>query len=197
MDGWKRRVLKARICNLEDFANVVAAIGLLVMMASITISTVERYLLDSTTPGVVEATELYWMPAAALLPLALVQRHGGHVGLTIVTSRMPVRAQLASAVISGVVGLAFYALMTYDAVIRTMFVWGSSTVGDVAFPVGPSEALLVVGASLICLRLLYQVVGAVAGLLTGNTRSLMDGGTSLRSREEADQRGHYEDRRGE
>jgi TRAP-type C4-dicarboxylate transport system permease small subunit len=145
--------------RLERIGDVVAPLCLLTMMASISIDALGRFM-GSPLQGAYEFTELFLMVIVAFLPLARSPVTGDQV-----------RMELMSPMLEKIPGRAVYRLTT--ALALTAFVlllWVSipeavdqivereTSFGLVQWPLYLSYVWMPVGVTILCLRLISQII---------------------------------------
>lgn len=142
----------------ENVVTGIAGAGLVLMSVSITADALSRYLLGASLPGTMKITELFLMPAIIFLSWGVAQRHRKHVAVDILHGRL--RSRVAAVVdrLIDLLGLVLFVLVLITAWQVTSQQWGLWTVEKPPLPTGPSRAIVVVGASLMCLRLVVQLV---------------------------------------
>jgi TRAP-type C4-dicarboxylate transport system permease small subunit len=120
-----------------------------------------RYLFNAPLPGHLEATQLLIAPAV-FLALSWVQARRGHVGMDLLHERLPARGRALVDCLTLAVALATFLMITWFSWQSTVSAW---EVGDVTptanLSTWWSKGAVPVGAALLCLRLLMQLVRSV------------------------------------
>lgn len=138
--------------------NAVAAACMVGLLAASTADALGRHLRGSGFPGVVEYGELL-LVGVALLSLASAYRHGAHVAVEFVTSRLPPRA----AAITQIAGLLIAVVVLGWLIWASAEVaWNSWLIGEVRTglvqaPLWPARFAVVLGFA----ALLFEIVSAV------------------------------------
>lgn len=138
--------------------NAVAAACMVGLLVISTADAVGRHVRGSGFPGVVEYGELL-LVGVALLSLASAYRHGAHVAVEFVTSRLRPRA----AAITQIAGLLVAVpVLTWLVCASAEVAWDSWLVGEVRTglvqaPLWPARLAVVLGFG----ALLFEIVGAV------------------------------------
>lgn len=152
------RMSKNPLRIVENATLVLAAVALLFMVFVITFDAVGRYAFGAALPGAADMTQLFFMPSVVFLAWAVAQRNGKHVAVDILHRRFGKRTR---AVVDRVVDLL--GLLLFGVVLMTAFTvardqWGLWTVENPSLPTGPSRAIVVLGAALMVVRLMVQIV---------------------------------------
>ncbi|MFC1985283.1 TRAP transporter small permease subunit [Chloroflexota bacterium] len=90
----------------------VSAVFLILLTLLVVVDVSLRYLFAKPIPGALESTELL-MPWVCLLGLAYTLARGGHVRVTLILDRLPLRLQLWGEVFACVIGLSLCVPLTY------------------------------------------------------------------------------------
>ena len=98
------------------------------------------------------------MVAVVFLPLALVERHDGHISVEILSQLLPERVQELLIAAGSLLSAAYFGAFTYrtwgDAVAKLRI--GEYAMGTVAVPIWPTRFMLPLGCGLITALLLYK-----------------------------------------
>ena len=120
-----------------------------------------RTIFATVTLGALESNEvaMAWLVFAAFA-LALITRY--HVRVTLVLARLPPRGRFWCEILTGLVGLAFFAFVFYGAVPHF---WASWLIKERVFapegvnvPMWASKLAMVVGVFLICVAFLIRLI---------------------------------------
>jgi len=177
-----RRVLEA-IDATSEWTGKITAFLIPGMMLIMTYEVVARYLLKSPTIWAMESTQ-YLFLATTALGGAYVLRHGGHVNVPILYSRLSTRTQAIADVVTS---LFFFLFMV--ALFRASWI---TTVEAVVYlehsptywepPIYPVYIVMTAGIFLIILQGLAKLVRDLATAITGkvetphgNTSAQQDG----------------------
>lgn len=151
------RVLRA----IEWAFQQIAALLLVVMMLVVSASALGRYFLGSPIMGAVEVTQLFLMVGVVWLAMSDTERVGGHVGIGFIVEHAPRLAQLWARVLTRLASAVIIGLVCWGSVEKTLSVAGATTAGVIRLPVGPSWALVALGAAALALRLLLETFQAL------------------------------------
>jgi TRAP-type C4-dicarboxylate transport system permease small subunit len=161
MASLARRGLEA----LETVLNLLSAVTLFALMFYVTAEVAMRYLFNAPLPGHLEATQLLIAPAV-FLALSWVQARRGHVGMDLLHERLPARGRALVDCLTLAVALATFLMIAWFSWLSTVSAW---EVGDVTptanFSTWWSKGAVPVGAALLCVRLLMQLVGNVVTIV--------------------------------
>lgn len=165
MGSLARRGLEA----LETGLNLLSATILFLLMFYVTAEVAMRYLFNRPLPGHLEATQLLIAPAV-FLALSWVQARRGHVGMDLLHEKLPPRGQaLVDCLTLAVALLTFLVIVWFSS----QSAWDAWQIGDVTptanLTTWWSKAAVPLGAALLCVRLLMQLVEN-AGFLVARRR---------------------------
>ncbi len=166
-----RRVLEA-IDAISEWTGRITAFLIPGMMLIMTYEVVARYLLKSPTIWAMESTQ-YLFLATTALGGAYVLRHGGHVNVPILYSRLSTRTQ---AIVDVVTSLFFFLFMValfgaswITTVESVVYLEHSPTYWEP--PIYPVYIVMTAGIFLIILQALAKLVRDFATAITGKVES--------------------------
>ena len=147
------------LARLERFGDVVAAACLLVMMLTISTDALGRFM-GSPLQGAYEFAELYMMVIVAFLPLARSVVTGGQVRMELlvpVLEKVPGRAIYR---LTMLLSLASFLLLLWVSVPEAldMIEARETSFGLIQWPLYASYVWMPIGVSLLCLRLLSEII---------------------------------------
>ena len=145
--------------RLERIGDIAAALCLLVMMATISIDALGRFM-GSPLQGTYEFTELYMMVIVAFLPLARSVVTGGQVRMELlvpVLEKVPGRAVYR---LTMILALGSFLLLLWVAVPEALdnIEARETSFGLIQWPLYASYIWMPIGVSLLCLRLLSEII---------------------------------------
>lgn len=145
--------------RIENFFVIVGLVGLFLMMLLTTLNAGGRYLFNSPVPGVYETTELYLMPMAIFLVAASLQRDDGNINVDIAYQNFSDRTQTIIDLLSRIATMAIFGIIAWEAAKHAWdgYQRGWVTVGIVDFPIYLSWAIMAIGLTTFCIRLLFQI----------------------------------------
>jgi len=159
--GWLNTVKK----GIQKFNLYIAGIGgvfLIPLMVVTATDVVSRDIFNRPIPGVVESSE-YLLSIIILLGLAYAQQVKAHVGVSIITSRLPHHGQLVLSIIATFICLFISSILVWQGSKMGM---EERTVSDMLrIPQYPFKLLVGVGGFLLCLELLIDLVDTITKLL--------------------------------
>lgn len=153
---------------LQKLDNTLAAIGAAaaaLMMIHVVAEIVCRNILGVTLPATLEIVSLYYMPALIFLPLARVERLGGHIDVSFLQGRLPPFPRKLTEFFGYTVCGLIYAAMGWVGLQEalTKFAIREFLMGEVAIPLWPGRFLVPVGcfaiAAVIALKLVLGIRG--------------------------------------
>lgn len=144
----------------EDAAHVVGCASLFAILCLVTADVVLRTAINKTVPFQFELTEIYLMPALATLPLARVQRLGGHLAIDFVDLKFlgalgPLIRRLNTALPA-----ALFACIAWMSGQYALAAWTRSetNMGVIDWPMYIAYAAVPIGTGLLTLRLALETI---------------------------------------
>lgn len=162
-----RRAARRGLERLETGLNLLSAVILFLLMFYVTAEVTMRYLFNRPLPGHLEATQLLIAPAV-FLALSWVQARRGHVGMDLLHARLPPRWRGLVDCFTVSIALLTFAVITWFSWESTLSAW---QVGDVTptanLQTWWSKLAVPLGAGLLCVRLVMQLVESARTAATG------------------------------
>jgi len=153
------------LLRLEKVMALVAGFAVISLMLMAVFSVGGRNLFNRPLPGYVDWIEQV-MPLIAFLGIAYVQRDGGHIRMDVVIGRFRGRALWLAELVSVLLILGLMVLLVWGtwAHFARSFdfaapLWSRDSSIDIAIPLWPAKLLVPVVYSVLCLRLMVQIVG--------------------------------------
>lgn len=145
------------------YASLVGVVLLVPVMLLTTIDVMGRTALGRPlVPGIFEISE-YLLAVFILLGLAYGQQAKAHVRMTIVSSRLPARAQSAVETVTTLLCLSIVSVLVWQGVVVGL---KETTVSEILrIPQAPFRLFVSVGAFLLFLEFLIDLVDSVAKLI--------------------------------
>ena len=150
---------------VETGCSRIAAGIIMVLMFLTTADVFGRYIFNSPIEGAFEASEVL-MVGVVFLGIAYVQSMKGHVKVDVLTSWLPQKGQLALDTFGYIAGFGILVLIVWHsgALAWKAFTTNDQTYGLVQIPLWPGKSLIPIGAGLLCIRLLSDVVSNLSRL---------------------------------
>ncbi|OGK81625.1 MAG: hypothetical protein A2X52_17850 [Candidatus Rokubacteria bacterium GWC2_70_16] len=159
-----RRAARRGLEALETALNLLSAVILFALMFYVTAEVAMRYLFNAPLPGHLEAVQLFIAPAV-FLALSWVQARRGHVGMDLLHERLPPRGRALVDCLTLAIALVTFLTIAWFSWQSTLSAW---EVGDVTptanLATWWSKGAVPLGAALLCVRLLMQLVENLAAL---------------------------------
>ena len=150
--------------SVQKANRLIAGIGacsLIPLMILTTLDVVGRDVFNYPVPGTVELSQ-YLLVTFVLMGLAYTQQAKGHVPVSVLTSRLPLRGQLLLKITSSLLGLFLFSLLAWQGWEIAM---EERTVSDLLrIPQSPFRILVAVAAFLTFLELLIDLDDAIGKL---------------------------------
>ena len=154
--GYIRMIRKTgKLCH--DAAMLI----LFLLMALGASEVIGRYVFNRPIAAVLELSQI--MQATMIfLAWAYTTAERSHVKVELLVRRFSPRLQAILELFIAVVGIALFSLIAWQAAEKAFFYWASNMQVDVLFiPLAPFQILLSIGAVLLCLELIAQMIEAV------------------------------------
>lgn len=163
-DGWASSPvgkLDRLVKPIEDFANLVAALAIFMLMVLGTSQIVLRSVFNAPISGYIDLVELS-MAGMAFLGAAYCQRLGSHIRMEILIGHLRGRWIWGCEVFGTLVALCIIGVLIWYGFGHFMrsFELGDTTI-DAEFPVWPSKLLVPIAFTLWFVRLSIQLLGSV------------------------------------
>jgi TRAP-type transport system small permease protein len=151
------------IYYLGMFSGVVL-FGILALMSGEVIS---RYLFNKPILGTVEISS-YLLVIFCFTGIAFTQSHHGHINIELVTQSLPARFQRILKIITLLLSLAVFVVITWQMVIAFWKSWEMQEVrwGALPLPVWPVKFMIAFGSFTLCFQLLLNVVDEIRNKIT-------------------------------
>ena len=144
------------------FISGIAVFGLMVLAV---VSVGGRNFFNQPLPGYVDWIEQI-MPLIAFMGIAYVQRNGSHVRMDILVGRLKGRVLWATEFVTILAILIVMLLIvwgSWEHFLRSFdfsaTLWSRDSSMDIALPLWPAKLLVPVSFSVLCIRLVLQLVG--------------------------------------
>lgn len=133
--------------------NVVAAIFIFILMLLVSADVVGRYVFNRPLYGTFEIAESL-LVFIVFLGFAYTQHEKGNIRVQVLANRLPLRVRSLLDVVAHALGLAIFALITYEAGRHAIEAWriGEESVGMVRIPLWPSRFAVPVGSFFLAIQ---------------------------------------------
>lgn len=138
----------------------LAGLSTFLMMVIGAADVLSTYLLNQPVPAALEMTESL-MVVVVFMALAYTQSRRQHIAVELLYRRFPRSIQRGVTVLAGVLGAVIFGLVAWQG---WLLFWQSWVIreyasGIVLFPVYPSKACFALGASLMTIQVVREVLG--------------------------------------
>jgi len=139
-----------------------------ILMAMIVLTCTDIFLsffLSKSIIGTVEIEGNYFMAAVIFLPLAYgMTSRQGHIRVDIFTSHLPPRLRNGLELFTLILSFCVFGLVTVYGFAGTWRSWkAGETMVNIALPIWPGRACVVVGGTLLCLQMMIKMVRLLKG----------------------------------
>lgn len=154
---------------VERAASSVATLLMFVIMVIVTADVFMRYALNRPFSFTYDLVGLYLLAGVFFFTLSDAFRDHAHVSVDILVSRFPPSLRRVTEVLVALCALFVFVLITWIGYERAIenYQNGEVVAGSIPWPTWMSTVLVPIGGGLLVLRLLMQLIGHVASLLTG------------------------------
>jgi TRAP-type C4-dicarboxylate transport system permease small subunit len=144
--------------RVESALTVLSAVIVCLMMLLVVTQIIARTL-RTALPGIIESLELL-VVAVAFLGLAYTQSINGHIRIDVISNQLPVKWRQALEGLLLALALGTFGIMTHVSGEQAYEAWvlGDYRSGLIHYPLWPSKMLIPIGAGLLSLRLLIQLI---------------------------------------
>lgn len=157
--------LDLSLFKLEKFLALISGLAVFSLMVLAVVSVGGRNLFNQPLPGYVDWIEQA-MPLIAFMGISYVQREGGHIRMDLVIGQLRGRALWFFEMISALLILILMLCLVYGswAHFQRSFdfaapLWSRDSSIDIGIPLWPAKLLAPVAFSVLCLRLVLQIIG--------------------------------------
>jgi TRAP-type C4-dicarboxylate transport system permease small subunit len=158
------------LLGLERASMAVAGVCFVAIVLITATDVAMRYALNAPLIWAYTLISDYLMVAIFFLAIAATQRQGQNIGVDMVVRRLPERLRAGLALLCLVLMALFMALMGSAGWDVFMDAWrnGDELAGTIPWPRWPALLLVPVGAVLLLLRILVDLVANLIAVLTGD-----------------------------
>jgi TRAP-type C4-dicarboxylate transport system permease small subunit len=147
---------------VENASALGAGLAAILMMLLIFRDALGRYLFGAPVSGTFETVERYLMIALVWLGAARTHRIGRHVSVDAFVRRFSGRVQAAFRLLPSLAAFLLWAIVAWSAIMRSIDRWDTMlTTTVIPLRVGAAWSLLAIGASLLCIRILFDAIGGL------------------------------------
>lgn len=143
-----------------------SAVLIVLLMILTTADVLLRYSLNRPIKGAYEISEVFFL-AAVFLGLAYTQQSRGHVRVELLINRLPPAAALALETTMLLLALFIYGLLGWQGLNAFLHsvVSGEFRFGLIRIPMWPARLMIPLGAFILCLRFVGEIVLNIRRLL--------------------------------
>jgi TRAP-type C4-dicarboxylate transport system permease small subunit len=154
---------------LERALTVIAVVFLFVIMVLVVADVFMRYAMNRPFSFTYDLIGLYLLAGVFFLTLSDALREHAHVGVDILLSRFPPAGRRLSEIVTALTGLFVFVLICKLGFERALENYEQHDVlaGAIPWPTWISAALVPFGCGVLVLRLVLQLLGNVASLVSG------------------------------
>lgn len=164
MGGWLSKVANLAEKPIFSVSRVlhVAGMGMTIIMVLLTVTDIFlRYVFNKPIVGSFELTE-FMMVFLVFASLGYTMRMKGHVGVDLVISRLPERAQAIIESITNLLALCLFSLATWRNVLHAVTTWRRHDVSHELFiPIGPFVLFVAFGVAVLSFVLFVNFLHAL------------------------------------
>ncbi len=159
------RRLQRIIDRLDEALNLVACLALAVLLLAIMLQVISRYLMKDPIGGVMGVSEQFLMPLIVFLALSWVQKHDGHIRVTVLWDRFGSATRRVVGRSVNALGALVFAAITWAVGSEAVLSWQMKydTSGDITVPLVLALLIPTFGSALLTLRLALAALWPPAG----------------------------------
>lgn len=159
----------------ENFSGALAAIGLGAIMLIVASDVALRYGLGRPWPWAYDVVSIYLTVAVFYLALARTLREHGHINVDIVRSRLGVRTRHALDLLTCILAVVLFALLTMLTLRLTLSQFANSEVisSYMDWPTWLSTVFVPIGTILTILRLIVMATSHIGVIVSGHEPAAM------------------------
>lgn len=156
--------------NIENILLFIG-VGMLILMMFLGAGDVlGRYLLNHPIKGALEISQLM-MAGVALLCWGYTQAIKGHINIEILLVRYPARTQSIINLISLILTIIIFGLITWQSTLIALETMNQNRMlENVPLPLFPFKLMVPIGASVLCLESIIQLIQLIIRIKRGNNR---------------------------
>jgi len=149
---------------ITNATTAIGALAVFLMMAEITADVTAKYLLQSPLPGTITFVSNYWMVLVVFLPLAMTERHNGHISVEVLTTHFPLGVQRVLSIIAMCLTALVFAALAWQGWIEANRAFASG-----AFEIEqgrkiliwPARYLMPIGCGLMVIMVIAKIAIAL------------------------------------
>lgn len=166
--GWG--FFEKTIVTLENIMLYIVSIVLVSMTLLITADTISRYFFNKPILGVLEITENIFMVTIVYFAISITSREGGHIKIEFLSRHLPKNIQKLNSIIFNLITVIIFLIIALQSWKQTTSAIETNKLssGVIEFPMAPSYFIVVIGSSLLCLRLITESVKIFRNESTGD-----------------------------
>ncbi|MGY3488858.1 TRAP-type C4-dicarboxylate transport system permease small subunit [Bradyrhizobium sp. USDA 4011] len=163
-------VLRA-LAAIEKIVSTIAAVFMFAIMIIVFSDVIMRYAFNKPFSWAYDLISIYLMAGIFFLVLSEAYASHAHVSVDILQQKFSPAMIRVSEIVTCVVGIAVFSLITYLGFLRAVDSFRSADVmaGATPWPMWPSIGLVPLGAGLITIRLMLHLIGHLISLATGRS----------------------------
>lgn len=144
---------------VDRILSAIVAIIVFIMMVAIVADAVGRAF-HRPLSGAVEITEEYLLITIVFLGLGYAHRRGSHIRVEVFGKLWPWLEHHSIQRVMSALGAMYFALMAWAAAGQTAYAWSVAqrSASELAYPMAPAYALVVIGSAVMCLWLVLDAV---------------------------------------
>ncbi len=161
--------------KLEKLLGLVSGLTVFGLMLLAVFSVSSRNFFNDPLPGYVDWIQQA-MPLIAFMGISYTQRDGGHIRMDMLVGRLSGRPLFIAEWITTLAILILMLLLVWGSYAHfqrsfdmSMPLWSRDSTMDIGLPIWPAKLLAPVAFSVLCVRLVLQLVSYTKAIITGET----------------------------
>ncbi len=154
---------------LEHGLTVLAVVAMFGIMLLVVADVFMRYAVNQPFTFTYDLVGLYLLAGVFFLTISDTMRAHAHISVDILLHRFSPAGRRLSEIVTALVGVSVFSLITWLGYLRALenFQQGDVLAGTIPWPSWVSAALVPLGCGVLVLRLVLQLIGNVASLVSG------------------------------
>ncbi|MCP4683307.1 MAG: TRAP transporter small permease [Desulfobacterales bacterium] len=154
---------KKKIQHLTNFALSIGMGWVIVMMLLTTFDVAGRYLFSMPIPGAIEMSK-FMLAIFGILGMAYTHKAGANVKVTMLTNALSPKFAGLVETITSLLCFQIIAILAWNGIVSGIEEFHAGTTTDtLGIPLYPLYFLLSVGAGLLCLEMLINIIESIRG----------------------------------
>jgi TRAP-type transport system small permease protein len=164
----KTNIFESIVTNAAKVLDTISCILVLLLMFLGFADVAGRYFFNHPISGVKEI-DLLLVLAIVVLSLAYTQAENRHITVDVIVSRFSPRAKRVQRLLMLTISLALFITIIWQGTRQAITYWQTGRlILFLEIPLAPIQIMILLGAFLLCLQFIVQIISLVHGTRRGN-----------------------------